>query len=59
MNEKKQNGRRNRDRLRGVLFIGLELIGATAVTIGVGLLSVPAAFIVGGVLLIVGSEFAA
>lgn len=59
MNEKQRNGRGTRDRVRGVVFIGLELIGATAVTIGVGLLSVPAAFIVGGVLLIVGSEFAA
>lgn len=59
MNEKQRNGRNDRDRLRGALFICLELIGATAVTIGVGLLSVPAAFIVGGALLIVGSEFAA
>jgi hypothetical protein len=59
MNEKQQNDKRTRDRWRSAAFIATELIGASAVTVGVALVSVPAAFIVGGILLIVGSEFAA
>lgn len=59
MNEKQETRHRNRDRWRSAFFIAVELVGATAVTVGVGLVSIPAAFIVGGILLIVGSEFAA
>jgi hypothetical protein len=59
MNEKQKTRRLTRDRVRSASFIFAELIGACAITIGVALVSVPAAFIVGGVLLIIGSEFAA
>lgn len=59
MNEKQKTRRVTLDRVRSVALILTEVIGACAITTGVALVSVPAAFIVGGVLLIIGSEFAA
>ena len=45
--------------MRSWITVIVEIAGAAAVVCGVALISVPAAFIVGGVLAIVGSEFSA
>ena len=45
--------------MRSWIAVIVEIAGAAAVVYGVALFSIPAAFIVGGVLAIIGSEFSA
>lgn len=45
--------------MRSWIAVIVEIAGAAAVVGGVALISIPAAFIVGGVLAIIGSEFGA
>jgi hypothetical protein len=45
--------------MRSWVAVVVEVVGAIALTTGVALVYVPAAFIVGGILLIVGGEFGA
>jgi uncharacterized membrane protein len=45
--------------MRSWIALIVEVAGAVAVVTGVALISVPAAFIVGGILAIIGSEFSA